>query len=239
MSDDCSLRRARVADSSGCSITTPAGLTQKYVFVPSQVREVYLIYLLLNLCNLTDHLPLHPPTAVKEDPQERRRHSSKKTSRPSDEEDPPPVLPQTILFVPHCRTAALLTHLFANLPNPIPCTALHSHLSQPERLKSLSTFRRQAVPLLIATDVGSRGLDIPEVAVVVNWEVPRVADDYVHRVGRTARAGRRGTSITFVTEGDVDLVHVLEERISESRWFVGALGCCRVVADLGTRNCRH
>lgn len=71
--------------------------------------------------------------------------------------------------------------------------------------------------LLIATDVGSRGLDIPEVAVVVNWEVPRVADDYVHRVGRTARAGRRGTAITFVTEGDVDLVQVLEERISESK----------------------
>lgn len=76
-------------------------------------------------------------------------------------------------------------------------------------------FRKQAVPLLIATDVGSRGLDIPEVAVVINWEVPRVADDYVHRVGRTARAGRKGVSITFVTEGDVDLVHVLEERISE------------------------
>lgn len=77
-------------------------------------------------------------------------------------------------------------------------------------------FRKQSVPLLIATDVGSRGLDIPEVAVVINWEVPRVADDYVHRVGRTARAGRKGVSITFVTEGDVDLVHVLEERISES-----------------------
>lgn len=50
---------------------------------------------------------------------------------------------------------------------------------------------------------------------VINWEVPRVADDYVHRVGRTARAGRRGVAVTFVTEGDVDLVHVLEERISE------------------------
>lgn len=58
-------------------------------------------------------------------------------------------------------------------------------------------------------------MDIPEVSVVVNWEVPRVADDYVHRVGRTARAGRSGVAITFVTEGDVDLVHVLEERISE------------------------
>ena len=63
--------------------------------------------------------------------------------------------------------------------------------------------------------MGSRGLDIPEVAVVVNWDVPRVGDDYVHRVGRTARAGKLGQAITFVTEGDVDLVKGLEERIGK------------------------
>ncbi|KAK4695576.1 hypothetical protein P7C70_g8525, partial [Phenoliferia sp. Uapishka_3] len=199
---------------SGEAITTPAGLTQKYIFVPSQVREVYLTYLLTNLCTLTHTQPLRP--VAEKEPEERQRRSNKRTIRASslEAEALAPSLPQTILFVPHCRTAALLHSLFSQLPNPIPCTSLHSHLSQPERLKSLSSFRRQAVPLLIATDVGSRGLDIPEVAVVVNWEVPRVADDYVHRVGRTARAGRSGTAITFVTEGDVDLVHVLEERIN-------------------------
>jgi ATP-dependent RNA helicase DDX49/DBP8 len=195
------------------SISTPAGLTQNYIFVPSQVREVYLIYLLINLCSLTNTSPLHPRATPP--PEERVRRTNKTTKRRPVEE-PTPELPQTILFVPHCRTAALITSLLSQLPTPIPCTALHSHLSQPERLQSLKAFRKQSVPLLIATDVGSRGLDIPEVAVVINWEVPRVADDYVHRVGRTARAGRRGTSITFVTEGDVNLVAVLEERISES-----------------------
>ncbi|KAM0792864.1 hypothetical protein ACM66B_002627 [Microbotryomycetes sp. NB124-2] len=194
-------------------ITTPATLLQKYVFIPSQVREVYLIYLLLNLCSLTDAPPMRLPEEDSSS-QPRSQKNSKKRSRPSDEDEPAPRLPQTILFVPHCRTAALLTSLMSNLPTPIPCTSLHSHLSQPERLKSLSTFRKQAVPLLIATDVGSRGLDIPEVAVVVNYEVPRVPDDYVHRVGRTARAGRRGTSITFVTENDIELVHALEDRIN-------------------------
>ncbi|BGP45364.1 Putative RNA helicase [Rhodotorula kratochvilovae] len=189
-------------------ITTPAGLTQKYVFVPSQVREVYLTYLLLHLSELTGAQPLHAPAPPAEAP----RGGNKRTKRAPSEEAAPS-LPQTILFVPHCRTAALLHALFSSLPSPIPCTALHSHLSQSDRLKSLSTFRRQAVPLLIATDVGSRGLDIPEVAVVLNWEVPRVPDDYVHRVGRTARAGRKGTAVTFVTEGDVELVQVLEERI--------------------------
>ncbi|GAA5924907.1 ATP-dependent RNA helicase DBP8 [Sporobolomyces koalae] len=194
-------------------ITTPAGLTQKYIFIPSQVREVYLVYLLLNLCTLTGAQPLHsaPPASTKSDSKRGVNHNKKRTHQ--DSEDSAPVLPQTILFVPHCRTAALLDQMFAQLPSPIPCTSLHSHLSQPERLRSLSQFRRHAVPLLIATDVGSRGLDIPEVAVVVNWEVPRVPDDYVHRVGRTARAGRKGTSVTFVTEGDVDLVKALEDRI--------------------------
>ncbi|KAK4049407.1 putative RNA helicase [Microbotryomycetes sp. JL201] len=195
-------------------ITTPATLLQKYVFIPSQVREVYLIYLLLNLCSLTGAAPMRLPDAETVSQTRSNKNGSKKRSRPSDEDDPPPQLPQTILFVPHCRTAALLTSLLSNLPNPVPCTSLHSHLSQPERLKSLSTFRKQAVPLLIATDVGSRGLDIPEVSVVVNYEVPRVPDDYVHRVGRTARAGRRGTSITFVTENDIELVHALEDRIN-------------------------
>jgi len=201
-------------------ITTPAGLTQKYVFVPSQVREVYLTYLLLHLSDLTGAQPLHAAaSATSTEARGARSGGGKRgggpagSKRAAPAEDAAPSLPQTILFVPHCRTAALLHSLFSSLPVPIPCTALHSHLSQSERLASLSTFRRQAVPLLIATDVGSRGLDIPEVAVVVNWEVPRVPDDYVHRVGRTARAGRKGTAVTFVTEGDVELVQVLEERI--------------------------
>ncbi|BGP29528.1 Putative RNA helicase [Rhodotorula toruloides] len=190
-------------------ITTPAGLTQRYVFIPSQVREVYLTYVLINLCALTGAQPLHAPAPSKPS----GKGSSSSSKKRDEAEETGPVLPQTILFVPHCRTAALLHSLFSQLPSPIPCTSLHSHLTQADRLKSLAMFRRQAVPLLIATDVGSRGLDIPEVAVVVNWEVPRVPEDYIHRVGRTARAGRKGTAITFVTEGDVELVQVLEERI--------------------------
>jgi ATP-dependent RNA helicase DDX49/DBP8 len=72
------------------------------------------------------------------------------------------------------------------------------------------------VPVLIATDVGSRGLDIPEVAMVVNWDCPREGEDYVHRVGRTARAGRGGVAVTMVTERDTVLVERIEETISTS-----------------------
>lgn len=69
------------------------------------------------------------------------------------------------------------------------------------------------MPVLVTTDVGSRGLDIPEVAMVLNWDCPRRSDDYIHRVGRTARAGRGGVAITIVTERDVDLVKTIEDEI--------------------------
>lgn len=74
--------------------------------------------------------------------------------------------------------------------------------------------------MLIATDVGSRGLDIPEVAMVINWDCPRVGEDYVHRVGRTARAGRGGVAITMITERDTELVEVIEKKISQYPFFL-------------------
>jgi len=91
-------------------------------------------------------------------------------------------------------------------------TALHSGLKQSERVNNLARFRAQAARILVATDVASRGLDIPEVALVINYDVPRDPDDYIHRVGRTARAGRAGQSVTLVGQRDVVLIHAIEER---------------------------
>lgn len=65
---------------------------------------------------------------------------------------------------------------------------------------------------MVATDVASRGLDIPMVELVVNFDVPRDPDDYVHRVGRTARAGRGGEAITFITQHDILLIEAIEKR---------------------------
>ena len=67
--------------------------------------------------------------------------------------------------------------------------------------------------MLIATDVAARGLDVPTVDLVVNYDLPRLSKDYVHRVGRTARAGRTGRSLAFVTHYDIEAVHRIDHLI--------------------------
>jgi ATP-dependent RNA helicase DDX49/DBP8 len=76
------------------------------------------------------------------------------------------------------------------------------------------------VPVLISTDVGARGLDIEDVAMVINWDLPNEPEEYTHRVGRTARAGRGGIAISFVTERDEDRILKVEQRISELYIYV-------------------
>jgi superfamily II DNA/RNA helicase len=79
---------------------------------------------------------------------------------------------------------------------------IHGDLDQSQRMKTLDAFRKGELQLLVASDVAARGLDIPDVSHVFNYDVPHHADDYVHRIGRTGRAGRNGDSITLVTPAD-------------------------------------
>ena len=90
-------------------------------------------------------------------------------------------------------------------------TALHGDKSQDERLKSLEAFKQGEVDLLVATDVAARGLDIKDVPAVFNYDVPFHAEDYVHRIGRTGRAGASGVAVTLVTTGDQRLMGELEK----------------------------
>jgi superfamily II DNA/RNA helicase len=89
--------------------------------------------------------------------------------------------------------------------------ALHGDLDQPARMAALDQFRRGEATLLIASDVAARGLDIPDVSHVINFDVPHHPDDYVHRIGRTGRAGRSGTAITIVTRADRKAVAAIEK----------------------------
>jgi superfamily II DNA/RNA helicase len=82
----------------------------------------------------------------------------------------------------------------------MPAVAIHGNKSQSQREKALRIFKNGDVRILVATDVAARGLDIPNVSHVINFDAPKQYDDYVHRIGRTARANNDGCAITFVSE---------------------------------------
>uniref|UniRef100_A0A0A9WBK6 Putative ATP-dependent RNA helicase DDX47 n=1 Tax=Lygus hesperus TaxID=30085 RepID=A0A0A9WBK6_LYGHE len=118
-----------------------------------------------------------------------------------------------IVFVSTCNVAQKLTLACEQLHHP--AVALHGHMRQDTRLLMLEKFRQRKKTLLVATDVASRGLDIPNVDLVINYDVPIATKDYIHRVGRTARAGRSGIAITMVTQYDIEFVQRIERDIEE------------------------
>lgn len=211
--DDSSNEDDSSDDEESSTPNLPAGLRQEYIFMPSRVREAYLLCAVRNLMTFggrakKDHTWSY--TTGKD------VNISDVIDKGDDEEDTKkqskyPLAQSAIIFVPTCERAAHISGILTELG--IKNVALHSLLSQNRRLASLGTFQSQRVRVLVATDVASRGLDIPEVDLVLNAELPRKAVDYVHRVGRTARAGRRGRAVSLVGEQEVELVHEAE-RIS-------------------------
>jgi superfamily II DNA/RNA helicase len=109
---------------------------------------------------------------------------------------------------------SLLRHEFS-------AAALHGDLDQAARMAALDRFRKGEVKLLIASDVAARGLDIPDVSHVFNFDVPHHADDYVHRIGRTGRAGKTGTAITVVSPMDGRSLAAIEKLIGQSIPWLG------------------
>jgi superfamily II DNA/RNA helicase len=101
--------------------------------------------------------------------------------------------------------------------------ALHGDMDQPARMAALESFRKGDVSLLVASDVAARGLDIPAVSHIFNFDVPHHPDDYVHRIGRTGRAGLSGTAITIVTPIDQKAVGAIERLIGQTIPWMGEL----------------
>jgi superfamily II DNA/RNA helicase len=99
--------------------------------------------------------------------------------------------------------------------------ALHGDMDQQSRTETLDRFRNGEITLLAASDVAARGLDIPDVSHVFNFDVPWVGDDYVHRIGRTGRAGREGFSATIVTPDDLALIKDIERVTGETPVWMG------------------
>ena len=99
--------------------------------------------------------------------------------------------------------------------------ALHGDMDQSNRTATLDKFRSGEITILAASDVAARGLDIPEVSHVFNFDVPWVGDDYVHRIGRTGRAGREGFSATLVAPDDLKLLQGIEAVTGDETVWIG------------------
>jgi len=147
---------------------------------------------------------------------------------------------QKVMFVEKAQKDSLLIHLLKTNPEwrkvivftkmrhgadrvvkkllreNIPCAAIHSDKTQNQRTRALDGFRRGEVRVLVATDIASRGIDVPDVSCVVNMELPLETESYVHRIGRTARAGESGAAISFVTGEERGQLKAVERFIKKT-----------------------
>lgn len=144
----------------------PEHLVQQYLFIPPQVKTAFLVVLLQKI--IADETP-----------------SQATKKRLQDDEDTPLLKSSVMIFTSSCQRCQEINELLLQLG--IQSVALHSAMTQNRRIAALGKFKSQLVRVLVSTDVANRGLDIPQVDLVINYDLPRLPADYVHRVGRTAR----------------------------------------------------
>jgi superfamily II DNA/RNA helicase len=92
---------------------------------------------------------------------------------------------------------------------------MHSDLTQPERDKTMQQFKARQIDILVATDIVARGIDIDDISLVINYDTPRDAEEYIHRIGRAGRAGRSGRAITFVSPSDYSRLLSIEKLLEK------------------------
>ncbi len=124
-----------------------------------------------------------------------------------------PVFERTLVFT---RTKHGADRVVKHLRTvDIPAHAIHGNKSQNAREKALDDFRSGRAPVLIATDIAARGIDVPEITHVINFDLPNIPESYVHRIGRTARAGREGIAISFCDHEEREFLRDIEKLIKQ------------------------
>mmetsp|Transcript_20641 Transcript_20641/g.63530 ORF Transcript_20641/g.63530 Transcript_20641/m.63530 type:complete len:438 (-) Transcript_20641:210-1523(-) len=176
------------------STVIPESLIQEYILCPNRVKMTHLLKLLsvYNLCHG------HAETMFERQPSSR---TSATIWMPR----------SAIIFVQTCRRVGEIHALLGHIG--IASFCLHSKMSQQRRIVSLEKFRQDASRILICTDVASRGIEIPDVDLVVNFDMPRDPEDYVHRVGRTSRAFNCGVAVSVVTQKDLPWLAAIESHL--------------------------
>lgn len=151
----------------------PETLKMSYMFMPQNVKECYLLYILRKF----DHLD------------------------------------SIIIFAPSCKVCEEISAMLNQTNPPIRNARLHRWVKQNEREKALSSFKSGYAKVLVATDLASRGLDIPECKMVIHYNVPNDPKDFIHRSGRVARKGREGHTMVLVDQYQVKLLLQIEEQL--------------------------
>jgi ATP-dependent RNA helicase RhlE len=129
---------------------------------------------------------------------------------------------KAIIFMRTKHTANRLTQFLQE--RGVRATAIHGNKSQAARTKALDQFKHGKVDMLIATDIAARGLDIDQLPHVVNFDLPNVPEDYVHRIGRTGRAGAQGTAVSLVCADEIDQLRAIErfmKQIIQREYYPG------------------
>jgi superfamily II DNA/RNA helicase len=134
-----------------------------------------------------------------------------------------------IIFCNRKRDVAIL--LKSLLKHGFNAGALHGDMDQMSRTATLDAFREGRITLLAASDVAARGLDIPDVSHIFNFDVPWQSDDYVHRIGRTGRAGKEGRSLTLVTPDDIRQLNDIEKMLGAPVTWIGEPPSAQDIAD--------
>ncbi len=122
---------------------------------------------------------------------------------------------QAIIFVNAKRSVDAVANLCYRLGYS--CASIHGGKSQDQREESLRGFKAGNFDILVATDVAGRGIDVKGIDLVVNYELPKLIENYTHRIGRTGRAGRKGTAVSFLTSDDRDIMYELKELLINSK----------------------
>jgi len=120
---------------------------------------------------------------------------------------------QVLVFTSAIRTADNLTGKL--IKNGIQAASLHGHLSQTARLEKLQRFKAGKLRVLVASDLASRGIDIPQLPIVINYELPRSPKDYIHRIGRTGRAGISGRAISLICPEDQHHFGIIQKKMGK------------------------
>lgn len=136
--------------------------------------------------------------------------------------------PQGTRIIIFCSTKRMCDQLAMNLGREYRAAAIHGDKKQQERDAVLAAFKNGRCPVMVATDVAARGLDVPNVGLVVNFDFPNGVEDYVHRIGRTGRAGASGESLTFFTPQVGRTRSMSESSMRTPRPFPPSVWACTV-----------